>query len=159
MAEKNSQTETEMDASKRTLNLSRYFQAPREWVYSAWIEPEKMMRWYGPAGAQTLLAESDPRVGGRYRVLMRTPDGKEHDVSGVFREVVPNAKLVFTWTWTSTPERESVVTVQFASEGSGTRMTFKHEQLFDELDRDNHGNGWGGAFDNLEKSLANWCES
>ena len=155
MDAKNSPAELAAEALKQTLTLSRFFQAPRELVYSAWIEPAKMLRWYGPAGAQTLKAESDPRVGGRYRVLMRTPDGNEHDVSGVFREVAPYEKLVFTWTWTSTPERESLVTVQLSSEGSGTRMSFKHEKFFDELDRDNHAQGWGGAFDNLEKSLAN----
>ena len=58
-----------------------------------------------------LRAEADARVGGRYRIVMRTSDGEEHDVSGVYREVVPNEKLVFTWAWRSTPERESLVTV------------------------------------------------
>ena len=63
------------------------------------------------AGAKSLRAEADVRVGGRYRIVVRTPDGEEHDVSGVYREVVPNEKLVFTWAWRSTPERESLVTI------------------------------------------------
>ena len=85
-----------------------------------------------------LHAETDVRVGGRYRIIMRTSDGEEHDVSGVYREVVPNEKLVFTWAWRSTPERESLVTVALKSDGDGTLLTLTHEQFFDEPARDRH---------------------
>ena len=50
-------------------------------------------------------------------------DGEQHDVSGVYREIVPNEKLVFTWAWKSTPERESLVTVMFKPDGAGTMLT------------------------------------
>ena len=141
------------DVEQRTLRLSRLYQAPRELVYKAWTEPERMLRWFGPAGAQTLEAESDPRVGGRYRVLMRTSDGLEHEVTGVYRDVILHEKLVFTWTWRSRPERESLVTVRFTSEGTATRLDFKHEHFFDELERDDHQFGWTGALENLAASL------
>ena len=62
----------------------------------------------------------------------------EHNVSGVYREIVPNRKLVFTWAWRSTPERESLVTVTFTPDGDGTLMTLHHEQFFDEAARDRH---------------------
>ncbi len=58
-----------------------------------------------------LHAETDARVGGLNRIVARSPDGEQHEVSGTYREVVPNEKLVFTWAWRSTPERESQVTV------------------------------------------------
>jgi uncharacterized protein YndB with AHSA1/START domain len=113
-----------------------------------------MMRWYAPAGADTLHAETDARVGGRFRVLMRTPDGEQHDVSGVYREVVPDEKLVFTWQWRSKPEWESLVTITLKRDGDGTILTLIHEQLPDDAERDGHRNGWSGALDKLALAVA-----
>ena len=137
-------------ATKPSLTLKRRLNAPPAKVYAAWTEPAKIARWFGPQGAEVLRAEADVRVGGRYRVIFRVPDGDEHDVSGVYREVVPNQKLVFTWAWISTPERESLVTVALKRDGDGTLLTLTHEQFFDEAARDRHRSGWSGVLDNLE---------
>ena len=137
-------------ATKPSLTLKRRLNAPPAKVYAAWTEPAKIARWFGPQGAEVLRAEADVRVGGRYRVVFRVPDGDEHDVSGVYREVVPNQKLVFTWAWISTPERESLVTVALKRDGDGTALTLTHEQFFDEPARDRHRSGWSGVLDNLE---------
>ena len=137
-------------ATKPSLTLKRRLNAPPAKVYAAWTEPAKIARWFGPQGAEVLRAEADTRVGGRYRVIFRVPDGEEHDVSGVYREVVPNQKLVFTWAWISTPERESLVTVALKRDGDGTLLTLTHEQFFDEPARDRHRSGWSGVLDNLE---------
>ena len=137
-------------ATKPSLTLKRRLNAPPAKVYAAWTEPAKIARWFGPQGAEVLRAEADVRVGGRYRVIFRVPDGEEHDVSGVYREVVPNQKLVFTWAWISTPERESLVTVALKRDGDGTLLTLTHEQFFDEPARDRHRSGWSGVLDNLE---------
>ena len=80
-------------------------------------------------------------------------DGENHNVGGVVREVVPNEKLVYTWAWKSTPERESLVTVLFKPDGDGTLLTLTHEQFSDADARDRHQNGWNGALDKLEKFL------
>ncbi len=81
-------------------------------------------------------------------------DGKAHECAGTYREVVPNRKLVFTWTWpNSTPERESLVTVTFRRAGGGTELVFLHEQFFDEKVRDDHKGGWSGTLDKLERFL------
>ncbi len=141
-------------ATKPSLTIKRRFNAPPEKVFSAWTDPEKVKRWMGPAGVQVLLAEGTAQTGGRYRWLMKSPDGNEHDVSGVYREVILNQKLVFTWTWKSTPERESLVTIIFKGDGDGTLMTFTHEQFFDEEVRDRHQSGWNGAFEKLGTYLA-----
>ena len=87
-------------------------------------------------------------------IVMRGSDGEEHDVGGVYREVVPNEKLVFTWAWRTTPERESLVTVTLKADGSGTILTLLHEQFFDEPARDRHKSGWTGALDKLEAYFA-----
>jgi uncharacterized protein YndB with AHSA1/START domain len=140
-------------ATKPSLTIKRRFNASAEKVFAAWTDPEKVKRWMGPGEVKVLSAENDPRSGGRYRWLMKSPDGQEHDVGGVYREFIPNEKLVFTWTWKSTPERDSLVTITFCSDGNGTIMTLTHEQFFDEEARDRHQNGWNGAMDKLDKYL------
>ncbi len=135
----------------RVLVITRDFAAPPALVFQAWTDPKRMMQWYAPEGMETPYAEADLRVGGRYRVLMREPDGKEHDVSGEYREIVANRKLVFTWAWRTTPEEISLVTVELEAAGGGTRLTLTHEQLLDAESRDSHQSGWSSALDKLEK--------
>ena len=141
-------------AVKPSLTIKRRFNAPPAKIFQAWTDPEKVKRWMGPGEVKALSVESDPRTGGRYRWLMQTPSGEQHDVSGVYREVIPNQKLVFTWAWKSTPERESLVTVDIKPDGAGSIMTLTHEQFFDEEARDRHNQGWTAAMDKMEKYLA-----
>jgi uncharacterized protein YndB with AHSA1/START domain len=141
-------------ATMPSLTIKRRFNAPPAKVFSAWTDPEKVKRWMGPGEVKALSAEADPRKGGRYRWVMKGPDGEEHDVSGVYREVIPNEKLVFTWAWKTTPERESMVTLTFKPDGDGTLFTLTHEQFFDEDARDRHNVGWTGAMDKLDKFLS-----
>jgi uncharacterized protein YndB with AHSA1/START domain len=138
-------------ATKPSLTLKRRINAAPAKVFSAWIDPEKVKRWMGPGEVKALQVESDPRTGGRYRWLMQAPDGEQHDVSGVYREVVPNQKLVFTWAWKSTPERESLVTVEIKPDGEGSMLTLTHEQFADDEARDRHQQGWTGAMEKFEK--------
>jgi len=141
---------------KPSLTLKRRLHAPPEKVYGAWTEPEKLAHWFGPSQTVpgSVRAEMDVRVGGRFRVSFKTEDGEHHEVGGVYREVVPNEKLVFTWAWHTTPERESLVTVLIKSEGEGAMLTLTHEQFFDEAARDGHKRGWTGTLDKLERYLA-----
>jgi uncharacterized protein YndB with AHSA1/START domain len=141
-------------ATKPSLTLKRRFKAPPAKVYAAWTEPDKVKVWMGPGETKAKSVESDLRVGGRYRWVMVAPSGEEHDVRGVYREVVPNEKLVFTWAWKSTPERESLVTVLIKPDGDGSLLTVTHEQFFDEDARDRHQGGWNGALDKMEKMFA-----
>jgi uncharacterized protein YndB with AHSA1/START domain len=141
-------------ASKPSLALKRRLKAPPEKVYEAWTVPEKMIQWWGAANAASRTAEADVRVGGRFHVGFRGDDGGQHDVSGIYREVVPGRKLVFSWAWRTTPERESQVTIDLKSDGAGTIVTLTHEQFFDDKARDDHRQGWSRALDNLEKVFA-----
>ena len=141
--------------AKPSLTIKRRFNAAPEKVFAAWTDPEKVAHWMGPADVRVLHAECDARVGGRYHWVMQHPnDIEEHDVSGVYREVVRNEKLVFTWAWKTTPERESLVTVIFQGDGTGTLLTLTHEQFFDEDVRNRHQHGWEGSLVKLERFLA-----
>ncbi|HEY4141472.1 MAG TPA: SRPBCC domain-containing protein [Pseudolabrys sp.] len=128
-------------AVKPSLTIKRRFNVAPEKVYAAWIDPEKMSRWLGPPNVIKVNTTTDVTIGGRYTIQMIVPND-EHNVTGVYREIVPNRKLVFTWGWHSTPERESLVTVTFMPDGDGTLMTLHHEQFFDEAARDRHEQGW-----------------
>ncbi len=139
--------------TKPSLTIKRRLSAPPQKVYAAWTDPQKLAQWMGPSGTQRVEASCDLRVGGRYAIKMAMSDD-EHNVSGVYREIVPNERLVFTWAWRSTPERESLVTVTFRKDGDGTVMTLLHEQFFDEKARDDHNRGWLGTVDKLENYLA-----
>jgi uncharacterized protein YndB with AHSA1/START domain len=141
-------------ATKPSLTLKRRFNAPPAKVYAAWADPEMLRRWMGPGDVEPLLVEAEVRVGGRYRFVMKSSDGEEHDVSGVYREVVPGEKLVFTWAWKSTPERQSLVTILIKPDGDGTLLTLIHEQFFDEAARDRHEHGWTGCLEKLAAYLA-----
>jgi uncharacterized protein YndB with AHSA1/START domain len=99
-------------------------------------------------------AEMDVRPGGRYRLSFKTGDGEYHEVGGVYREVVSDSRLVFTWAWHSTPERQSLVTVTMAKDGEGTLLTLNHAQFFDEQARDGHQRGWTGTLEKLDRYLS-----
>lgn len=141
-------------ASKPSLALKRRLKAPPQKVYEAWTQPEKMIRWWGMGGERTPIAETDLRIGGRYRVQFWGPDGEHHSVSGVYREVEPPRKLVFSWAWQSTPERESQVTIDIRPDADGSILTLTHENFFDEQARDGHRGGWTRALDQLEAVFA-----
>ena len=142
-------------ATKPSLALQRHYPVAPEKVWRAWTDAEAVKRWWGPGrGEPVSLAELDVRVGGRFRIVFGGPDGKMHECAGVYQEVVPNRKLVFTWHWpNSTPERISVVTIEFRASPTGTDLASKHEQLFDEKARDDHKRGWSASLDKLADFL------
>jgi uncharacterized protein YndB with AHSA1/START domain len=142
-------------ATKPSLVLKRRIKAAPEKVYEAWTKPEQLTLWWGPTESpKKPIAETDLRIGGRFRVQYWGNNDEHHSVSGIYREVVPNRKLSFSWAWQSTPERESLVTIDLNPVNDGTMLTLTHEQFFDEKARDDHGRGWNVALDRLEAMLA-----
>lgn len=141
--------------ARPSLTLKRRLNAAPEKVYAAWADAERLVQWFGPAKVKegSVKAEIDLRVGGHYRISFIV-GSDYHQVGGVYREVVPNERLVFSWAWHSTPERESLVTVLLKPDGAGTLLTFHHEQFFDTVARDNHERGWTEILAKLESFLA-----
>lgn len=142
-------------AEKPSLTLTRSYPVAPEKVWRAWTDPEAVKKWWGPGtGEPVSVAELDVRVGGCFRIVFGGADGKAHECAGEYREVVPSRKLAFTWCWPrTTPERVSVVTIEFRTKGNGTELVFKHEQLFDEKARDDHKRGWSSSLDKLAEFL------
>ena len=113
-----------------------------------------MARWWGPDAGPVLSAEADPRVGGHFRVVFQTLDGKTHDCRGEYLEVETDHKLVFTWEWVTAPEQRSLVTIRLRPIEDGTELTLTHAQFFDEAERDAHQTGWSLALDKLDAFVA-----
>jgi uncharacterized protein YndB with AHSA1/START domain len=138
------------------LRLSRSFAAPRERVFRAFSAPGQLAKWWGPKGFTVPACTLDLRPGGAWRTVMRSPEGKDHIVSGVYREIVPPERLVFTWAWETEGERghETVVTIELLETAGGTRLELTHERFETEDSLSQHRHGWSSCFDCLEEALA-----
>jgi len=139
---------------KPQLRLTRCYAVAPARVWRAWTDPQALSAWFGPGEPNSVtLAELDVRPGGRYRIRFHTQDGEEHEVSGIYEEVVAERRLVFSWAWRSTPERVSRVTLGLRPVGAGTELDFLHERFFDEAARDGHQRGWTATLVKLEAWL------
>ncbi len=145
-------TTRQPEKTEHTLEIRRTLAAPRERVFNAWTRAEELRKWFAPGPLTTAVAESDLRVGGRYRITMRAPDGKEHTVSGVYQIIDPPKRLVYTWKWDDKPSAgESTVTVEFHEQGRSTEVVLRHEGLPNEKEVAEHTHGWNGCLEKLEK--------
>jgi uncharacterized protein YndB with AHSA1/START domain len=139
-----------------SLRITRTFPAPREKVFQAWTDPEGLKKWFAPSDQfVTRVPELEAKPGGRYRIEMES-EGKTHTAVGVYREVRPPEKLVFTWRWETDPERggETVVTIELFDRGGKTELVLTHEGFPTESLRDEHNKGWTGCLTQLEKYLS-----
>jgi uncharacterized protein YndB with AHSA1/START domain len=133
------------------LHLTRRYPVAPEKVWRAWTEPQALSAWFGPGEANSVTrVELDLRTGGAYTIGFQTQDGEQHQVSGVYQEVVANRKLCFTWAWQSTPERVSLVTIELRPTAQGCELDFRHDRFFDEVARDNHERGWSATLEKLD---------
>lgn len=133
-----------------SIELRRTLRARRERVFAAWTRPELMARWLFPGSDWTAAIESDFVVGGRWSVEMREPSGAVHHQFGVYREIKPVARLVFTWTCPILDVADSVVTVELTERGDQTELVLSHVLPDDPKVRQSHTEGWTGCLANLE---------
>ena len=134
--------------------ISRSYGVAPEKVWRAWTDPQALSQWFGPGNPLVTTAEVDLRVGGRYRIVFKGASGEMNEVTGVYQEVVPHSRLVFTWAFKSTPERVSRVSIELKPQAGGTELRFVHDRFHDEEARVGHENGWQRGFANLDAMLA-----
>jgi uncharacterized protein YndB with AHSA1/START domain len=130
-----------------SVTIVRRIKASPAKVWAAITRPDQMIQWWGPDAGPTLRADVDVRPGGRFSVVFRLLNGDEHNPTGIYREVIPERKLVFTWDLPG--ERESLVTFLLKPIDGGTELTLLHEHLPDEAERESHAQGWIGLLDKL----------
>jgi len=137
------------------LVVKRTFAAPREKVFDAWVNPQRMAHWFARCqGAPPVEVQADARPGGKYRLVVIDDKGKTYHGHGVYREVRRPEKLVFTWNWEHDNYNDSLVTVDFRALGESnfTEVTLTHEALPDRA-REDHRKGWEECYDMLEQAL------
>jgi uncharacterized protein YndB with AHSA1/START domain len=156
-ARKSSSPGAHAPARASELILTHVFHAPRELVFAAWTEREHLERWQGaPEGMTVTTEEADIRPGGRFRICMRAPDGTEHWLQGVYREVTPPERLVFTHAWLGPDKRpgiETLVTITFTERGESTELTLRQTGFASDASRDGHREGWDSTLRRLEAYL------
>jgi uncharacterized protein YndB with AHSA1/START domain len=160
--------------SDTDLVISRTFQAPRALVFQAWLDPKHLVAWWGPRGFTT-RAETDPRVGGRYRLTMVSDTGEEYPMKGSYREIVPHERIVYdadlsehppSWHDLIDPARDrgkprpaltTLTTVTFEDKAGATLMTvhtrFETKTLRDSFARNGMEAGFAQCFDRLDERL------
>jgi uncharacterized protein YndB with AHSA1/START domain len=146
--------------SDREIVLSRVFDAPRRLVFEAWTRPEHVRRWYGCGAFELVACEIDLRVGGAWRYTLRESDRLIHTMQGVYREISPPSRLVYTEQYV-TPgftSKEALVTVLLAEHDGMTILTSTVLHA-SKADRDAHlatgmEKGAGTTLDRLAEHLA-----
>jgi uncharacterized protein YndB with AHSA1/START domain len=136
-----------------TLVVRKLIQATPERLFDAWTAPAQLQKWWGPEGVTCIDPEVDLRVGGRYRIGNRLPDGKILWIAGEFEIIEPPRRLTYSWRLEGVPGETERVTVRFESRGSATEVVVTHERIPNETLRDQHQYGWRGCLDGLAEYL------
>jgi uncharacterized protein YndB with AHSA1/START domain len=127
------------------LEIHHKYNAPRERVFRAWTEPDLLKQWFLPApGFTAPIAEVDLRVGGRFRIGIRSAD-RASIATGIYLQIQPPEKLVFTWAWDHEPEIETLVTLELIAAGDQTELVLIHENFVKPEIRDDHIQGWSAC--------------
>jgi uncharacterized protein YndB with AHSA1/START domain len=142
-----------------SLTLVRRIRARPSIVFDALITPDGIAQWWGPDAGPVLLAETDVRIGGRFRVRFRMLDGTEHESDGEYLEIIEPKRLVMSWQWTNGGEPEeagevSRIEIDLKPIDTGTEITFTHARLRTQASRASHELGWAGALDKLVRHFA-----
>jgi uncharacterized protein YndB with AHSA1/START domain len=146
----------EGDPGELTLHLEKVLHAPREHVFAACVEPEKLAEWWGPKDFTVPSVEIDVREGGTYRIAMQPPDGEAFHLMGEFRHVEPPRRLVYTFEWEEPDpdDQETVVTLSFHDDGERTRLVLDQGPFATEARHTLHETGWTETLERLERFLA-----
>lgn len=139
-----------------TVRIQRLIRAPRERVFAAWTAPEQIAQWLVPRPGRVLSATIDLRPGGAFLYHVAIPGGGEEDIHGVFQEIRPPERLVFTWAHRGNPDPrmdfgETLVTVELAGHAQGTEVRVIHSRLPANDIATQFGGGWETALSQLEE--------
>ena len=141
------------------IRITRVLDAPRELVFKAWTTTAMLEKWFGCSAFTTTFAEADVRVGGEWRVGMRSPEGDNYLAFGIYKAILPVEHLALTHQWSrmtanvNPADHETLVTVDLFEEGERTRMEFRQIGLASIDSRDSHVGGWSDSFDALDRVL------
>lgn len=146
------------DVETFELTLTRDINAPRALVFKMWSASEHLANWFCPPGFSLASITTDFQPGGTWQSHMVSPDGNDYKMGGTYRDIKTDESIVMTHNWLEGhdgPLLETLVTVSFADNDTGTALTFHQTGLSSEAVRDSHMGGWTKFLDNLESALEN----
>lgn len=138
------------------LEMTRFIRAPRERVFDAFTDQAALAVWHCPRGMSVLEASADPRVGGRYRVVMGGRDGSRHIAVGEYQQLDRADFLAYTWAWESgsmPPDLKTLIEVTLTDQDGGTHLHMRHSGFPDMQTRNGHLAGWQSVFNRLSDYL------
>jgi uncharacterized protein YndB with AHSA1/START domain len=135
-----------------SVTVRREIAAPAEVLFDAWLDPDSLGAWLKPGGIRETRAETDPREGGSFRIVM-VDDESSIVHTGTYREIDRPRRLVFTWSSPATGFRDSVVTVTFQPSSGSTVVEIHQVGLPDDESRASHEAGWSGALRELDRTM------
>ena len=143
------------EEAARVVRIERTFDAPAEAVFDAWTSEEVIRRWFRPReGWLEPSAEVDLRVGGKIRVVMRTPEGEPVGAGGEYTEIDRPNRLAFTWTFDDDPSNEQMIELEFTERDGVTTVLFVNSNISESERRDAQYEGWSTCFDEIGRVLA-----
>jgi uncharacterized protein YndB with AHSA1/START domain len=169
MATRKASTRAATKPVEQELVITRVFDAPRELVWKAWTEPERLMRWWAPKGCTTPVCKVDLRVGGVFHYCMRLPEGRDIWGIGVYQEIVAPERIVYTdafadaegnpvppahYGMSPSHPPETLVTVTLTEHEGKTKVTLRHSIPESVEEREGTQQGWTEMFDRLAEELA-----
>lgn len=131
-----------------SLTLVRRIKARPSILFDLLVTAEGIAQWWGPDAGPVVMAEADPRAGGRYQLRFRMLRGSEHEVAGEFLEVTPPERVRMTWQWAGDTD-SSLIEMTLRPIPEGTELTFTQSRLPDEATARGHEKGWSGSLDKL----------
>jgi uncharacterized protein YndB with AHSA1/START domain len=131
--------------------VRRFIPVPRERVFAAWLDPASLAQWMRPKGMTDAKVEVDPRVGGKFRIVM-IQERQEFEHTGEYLTIQPPARLSFTWISKATDHKPTEVTIEFLEREGGTEVVLTHRRL-PPAQLDSHRQGWTDILRNLPETL------
>ena len=143
-----------MQSAPTSVVINWKFEHAPDLVWKAWTDPKWIAHWVGsdPNG-NVRHVNTDVRLGGTFEFAFTDSDGTQHTARGVYREVVPNRKLAFSWSWANEPGVETSIVVDLAQDARATSMRFEHAGLTHASTHD-YAFGWRSTFEKMENVLA-----
>jgi uncharacterized protein YndB with AHSA1/START domain len=147
--------ETEMTAaaSVHTLTVRREVPASPAELFDGWLDDGKLATWMRPGDSQRSKVKLDPRVGGEFKVDMRTSSG-EVPHTGTYKVIDRPNRLAFTWNSPAAGRHDSLVTIDFKPVGRATEVVLKHENLPSDEEVEGHRKGWTRILELMSQSYA-----
>lgn len=147
-----SATAVAIDTEEQVLTIERILHAAPDRVFDAFINPAKLLSWFGPEGVICTANILEIEEGGAYSLTLKSATMGDNTVTGVFREITPHSRIVITWGWIQEDGHrgeETIATFDFAPHADGTLMSLRQGVFSKTEFRDRHMMGWSGSFDKL----------